>query len=560
MQWSDFFRYEAHVAVLLWVFFLAYTLLLSRSTHHRFNRLFLLATTAAAFVLPLCRITFHETVIVPALDIDETLPVTALPQASAETPAYYPGVLWAAFLLGSGAFFFQRLAAFLRLFALVRHSKRRTTADGTLLLTHEKVTAPFSWWRYVFLPPSEMGNPSPAILLHEQAHLRARHSLDLLFLDLLTLLQWFNPALYLLRRELTILHEYEADDAVIANGMNVTTYLFQLIERAYVDNGYSGANSFNQTALKKRIIMAKQAKTSRKSLWKSLYCVPVALLSLAASATTVTNFISAPAPDAPARPQATERTSEPIARLAPKDSVILPVTKTTLVLPNDSGTHYYKNDREITAEEFEAQSKMTAHIEHVAVIKNRKPPRMIVTMKNKDVFTVVNPPALQKKSEPLVNSKEAVECYLDGKLITEEEMKRLQPSDIASMNVVKKDGKQRILITSKASGETSAVSAPPAEWDKNSSEMARYLAANTRYPRKAQKARLSGKVIVGFVLSKEGKVTQPKVLRSLSKECDAEALRVVRKMAAEKTFTPGKDGEGNPVATTLQLPITFMLR
>src|SRR3712207_8854220 len=64
---------------------------------------------------------------------------------------------------------------------------------------------------YTTLFRSEMGNPSPAILLHEQAHLRARHSLDLLFLDLLTLLQWFNPALYLLDRKSTRLNSSHAN-------------------------------------------------------------------------------------------------------------------------------------------------------------------------------------------------------------------------------------------------------------------------------------------------------------------------------------------------------------
>mgnify|MGYP002233296207 CR=1 FL=1 len=84
-----------------------------------------------------------------------------------------------------------------------------------MLVRTDQPVVPFSWYRYIVMSEKDLAENGEAIVLHEKAHLRLRHSFDLLVTDLAGCLQWFNPAMWLLRRELRAIHEYEADEAVL---------------------------------------------------------------------------------------------------------------------------------------------------------------------------------------------------------------------------------------------------------------------------------------------------------------------------------------------------------
>ena len=123
------------------------------------------------------------------------------------------------------------------------------------------------------------------ILAHEQAHIRACHSLDMWFAGCCAVLHWFNPAVWLLKQELQNVHEYEADESVIAHGVDAKHYQLLLIKKAVGAQRFTSmANSFDHSKLKKRITMMLKQKSNPWARLKFLYVLPLAAVAVAAFA------------------------------------------------------------------------------------------------------------------------------------------------------------------------------------------------------------------------------------------------------------------------------------
>jgi len=144
--------------------------------------------------------------------------------------------------------------------------------------------------KYIVISREDYESGYSQILTHEKAHIALRHSWDILFVDMITALQWFNPAIWMLKADLRALHEFEADDAVLRSGANIKEYQYLLIRKAVSKSGYSVANSFNHSTLKARITMMLNKKSSRMSAWKALYVIPLVGISLAATAETKVDY------------------------------------------------------------------------------------------------------------------------------------------------------------------------------------------------------------------------------------------------------------------------------
>lgn len=157
----------------------------------------------------------------------------------------------------AGAIFFIlcHLWSLGRMLYFIRHNQRKQLPDGTLLIIHSCNFAPFSWMKYIVISQADLKENGHDILLHEQAHIRNHHSWDLLLVEVCSWLQWFNPAIWLLKQELQNIHEYEADEEVLRQGIDARQYQMLLIKKAVGARLYSIANSFNHSSLKKRITM-----------------------------------------------------------------------------------------------------------------------------------------------------------------------------------------------------------------------------------------------------------------------------------------------------------------
>lgn len=276
--------YSLKVGACLAVFYLFFKLLLSRETFHRLNRIVVLAAMVLSFVLPLCVITvYRELPAMPELPVTEEAGYA--PSAEPESqPFPWDKAATAAFLAGAAAALLWTLGSVCGVLHMIRRGHRERLGDGSVLVRTDQPVVPFSWYRYIVMSEKDLAENGEAIVLHEKAHLRLRHSFDLLVTDLAGCLQWFNPAMWLLRRELRAIHEYEADEAVLDSGVDARQYQLLLIRKAAGGRWYSVANSFNHSKLKKRITMMLKEKSSPWARMKYLYVLPVAAITLTAFA------------------------------------------------------------------------------------------------------------------------------------------------------------------------------------------------------------------------------------------------------------------------------------
>ena len=320
---TEFLVYDAKVAVLVAVFYLFYRLLLAHETLHRLNRLVLLGTAVVSMVLPLCVITVHRTVLVPvtSMETEETAlaPSTMVAGEAAAEPVW-PTVLGVVFFLGVALVLLKTILSVVKVCILIHKSELHPQPDGITLAVCSQDLAPFSWMHYIVLSRRDYDSPDAAILAHERAHIRLKHSWDVMLVDLLTAWQWFNPAMWQLRADLRSIHEFEADAAVLSQGIDARQYQYLLIRKAMATGGYSVVNSIGHSTLKKRINMMLKHKSNAFSALKVLYVIPLVMAALAVNARSVTDFSYVEEKVAPAAEAVTIQDE-----VAPEAAVEMPV-------------------------------------------------------------------------------------------------------------------------------------------------------------------------------------------------------------------------------------------
>ena len=276
------------------VFYLFYRLLLSRETFHRFNRIALLGILSLSCLLPLAEVSvkhpaeMYQTMMTweQLLLLADVTDAAGYAVDAQENTAVWIQVLLLVYLLGILFFIFRNAYSLLRLCSLLKSGRTEKigkyviTVSKAVLAVHEREIPPFSWMKYVVISQKDLDENGREILIHELAHIRNRHSWDLLAADICIFFQWFNPAAWLLKRELQNIHEYEADETVINEGVDAKQYQLLLIKKAVGTRLYSMANSFNHSKLKKRITMMLKEKSSPWARLKYLYVLPVAAIAV----------------------------------------------------------------------------------------------------------------------------------------------------------------------------------------------------------------------------------------------------------------------------------------
>ena len=285
-----FFVYIVKSSVCLAGFYLFYRLLLSKETFHRFNRIALLTLLLLSLLLPLVQLTtieqteVHQTMLtIEQLLMMADMPVSEVTPAEAVTLS---GIQILLMVYLSGVLFFacRHIYSLGRLLMLLRSGEKEKMENGMTLVIHQQKISPFSWMKYIVISKVDLEEDGREILIHEAAHVRNRHSVDLLIADICIFFQWFNPASWLLKQELQNIHEYEADESVIGEGVNARQYQLLLIKKAVGTRLYSMANSFNHSKLKKRITMMLKEKSNPWARLKYLYVLPLATIAVTAFA------------------------------------------------------------------------------------------------------------------------------------------------------------------------------------------------------------------------------------------------------------------------------------
>ena len=288
-----FFIYILKSSVCLVLFYLFFRLLLSKETFHRFNRMALLGVLFFSLLIPCIEVTTRHQVEVQqaVLSIEQLLLMAELEASPANVGAVQEtsAISWVQIVLLvylAGILFLacRNIYSLICLFRLIHSGKHEKLEKGVTLVVHNQEIAPFSWMKYIVISRKDLEENGREILIHEMAHIHHRHSVDLLVADICIFFQWFNPGAWLLKQELQNVHEYEADETVINEGVNAKEYQLLLIKKAVGTRLYSMANSFNHSKLKKRITMMLKEKSNPWARLKYLYVLPLAAIAVTAFA------------------------------------------------------------------------------------------------------------------------------------------------------------------------------------------------------------------------------------------------------------------------------------
>ena len=288
-----FFIYILKSSVCLVLFYLFFRLLLSKETFHRFNRMALLGVLFFSLLIPCIEVTTRHQVEVQqaVLSIEQLLLMAELETTPANVGAVQEtsAISWVQIVLlvyWAGILFLacRNIYSLICLFRLVHSGKHEKLEKGVTLVVHNQEIVPFSWMKYIVISRKDLEENGREILIHEMAHIHHRHSVDLLVADICIFFQWFNPGAWLLKQELQNIHEYEADETVINEGVNAKEYQLLLIKKAVGTRLYSMANSFNHSKLKKRITMMLKEKSNPWARLKYLYVLPLATIAVTAFA------------------------------------------------------------------------------------------------------------------------------------------------------------------------------------------------------------------------------------------------------------------------------------
>lgn len=524
---GTFLVYILKSAVCLAMFYLFYRLLLSKETFHRFNRMALLGVMLLSCLLPLVKVTVEQASPVNAqvMSMEDLL---LMYQWNSEAvveegsrPFHWQEGLVLVYFVGLFFVIVRHLWSLGRMLYLIRHSRCERLDNGIRLVVHRRKLAPFSWMRYIVISETDLKESGHHILVHEMAHIHHRHSWDLLLTEACAWLQWFNPAIWLLKQELQNIHEYEADEEVLRQGINAKEYQMLLIKKAVGARLYSIANSFNHSSLKKRITMMIRKKSNPWARAKYLYVLPLAAVTVAAFARPeiskpLDEISSVKVNDLSAvlETYADKNVSNPAEKTKLKMKVVdeegKPIIAATVLVANTTNGTLTDENGNFTLEVGSDQSIQVAYIG-----------MSTVTMSVKD--------CLKKADQTIVLTESDTKKYV--KVVAS-----------APQTVVSDD-------------QTFSVVEQMPEYPGGMRAGLEFMARNLRYPTKAREAGKQGRVIVQFVVRKDGSLSDFKVLCPVDPWLDAEAIRVISTMPKWK---PGMQ-DGKPVSVKFTLPVTFML-
>ncbi len=540
---KEFFIYEGKVALLLVAFYLLFKVLLSRETFHRLNRIILLGTSLLAFVLPFCVITYtREVSAAEASRMLTSISIEAMPpELLLDGPTIWPWLMlvWG---LGALAVLIKNLWSMLSIARLLRSSNSMSGSRRAKIHILDKELTPFSWMGHIVLSRKDFEENGSVIITHERAHIRLGHSIDNLLILPVLLLQWFNPAVWLLMRDLREIHEFEADESVLTSGVNAKEYQLLLIKKAVGKRYYSIANSLNHSKLKNRISMMLSKKSSVASRCKALSLLLVVGISLAATAQVnpVLRVNEAVSSDDNGKEKSEK---ESLTLFMNADGSFL-VKGTILTL---DGLKMNKADAVTIVIDEKVKQEDVAKVKEFLREHNVLKINLIKAETNKEITSLS------------VNELTSPNIMIDGVVSDENALKNLNPETIDEVKVDK--DKNSIIITTKArESETAAheeefvVVEEMPQFPGGNEAMQKYIAENLKYPKTAIKGE-QGRVIVSFVINKRGKVGDVKLIRSVSPELDAEAVRVIQDMP---DWIPGKQ-RGKAVNVRYTIPIVFKL-
>ena len=281
---TNFLTYIVQVTLVFSLFFLFYRIALSRLTFHTINRWFLLSLIPLSFLLPLINRLFPSiSQVIIDIPLYESIGFNAIDNFKIKDNLIsnftinYGAILSIIYWLGV---IFSLTKLVLNIARLVLKKQKATICQKKgykLIIT--KNSQIFAFFKWVFVP---LKQPDTIIIEHEKAHIKLKHSIDIILAEVFIAFFWFNPFVYLYRKALKSVHEFQADNSVLKKQVKTSQYLQVLLQNLDIKNPNTIYSYFNYHILKKRIDMITKTKSTQLAKLKYLILVPVCALLLVA--------------------------------------------------------------------------------------------------------------------------------------------------------------------------------------------------------------------------------------------------------------------------------------
>jgi TonB family protein len=300
---NPFLLYSIKSILGLGIFYFTWFLFFRKQTDFRFNRHYLIFATLLAVFIPLIQLPelFPASLQSPinqlsTVQLGEMIIKNPKSQGAAGVDISWATVLWGIYLLGVLVMTIRFLLNLLQLYLLIRKSETRREGQITFVFPEGSLPV-FSFFRFIFISKALYENPrAKAIINHEKVHVRQKHSLDVMLLEIVSIFQWFNPFLFLLKRAIKENHEFIADSGMAVSESSGSGYLNLLFREASGFEFSPITHNFSYSLLKKRMIMMKNQKSQKSMPVKLFLGILAVMLSLYAC-----NNTSQPTPENPTK-------------------------------------------------------------------------------------------------------------------------------------------------------------------------------------------------------------------------------------------------------------------
>jgi TonB family protein len=535
---EDYLIYIGKTAIAAGAFYLAYLVLFQNKKQFAFNRVYLPVSLAMSFIIPL--IIFHTVKYIEAPEVASASYTYLAPSAEIEVisqlVAWWPHYLFIMYLLAAMGFLLHLITGHFKAIQITRRSQVMNLYGCRVHVT-EKDVHPFSFFNKIVISRKTLSCPNLKMIIdHERIHVMEKHTLDILFTEVLFILQWFNPFVWLIKDAVKNNLEYKTDDKIVKHHDRVT-YQLAMVALADKKGVAPFLTALNGSQLKNRIIMMKKISNNKYGFLKQLVILPLlAVLIMGLSERVVkTEFIQ--------EHQNLQKQIETI---------------------NETAVPAPENDKVPAGMELQNVQLTDTSSENPLPINP-----IGSAINSKESFTTAAPDTTK---QPL--------WVVDGKISNN--ITQVPPQDIAHVDVLKgqsaaalfgPDGKNgAVIITTKSKSYTyygdSALNVRPQPQEKfilpddmpefpgGEQALRQYISNNISYPQIARDNGIHGTSYVTVTITKEGKVTGARLVRGVDPALDAEAIRVVSSLPDWK---PGKHN-GQLVDASFTIPVKFELK
>ena len=559
IMFSSLLLYSIKSAIVLSLLYLPYMLMLRRESFFRFNRMMLLGILFLSLLLPLCNIPWMSLDRQPVVQaaqlqmLELGIPVHVLPEvyvmadgtvSRGDSRLSLFMIVSLIYIIGMLVLLILRFWQVGRLqFGLRQGVLWQQEEQGLRIYCHADDVSPFSWMRNVVISQQDYDEAGREIILHETGHIRNGHSWDVILLTLVQMFQWWNPLVYALGISLRDVHEFEADDYVLRQGVSAQAYQLLIIKKAVGSGSYAFANSFNHSLTKKRITMMKRIKSNPWMRARALYVIPVAALALSAFAT-------------------------------PK--IVTPIEEAVTNL-EDSGT--VMRVRGASTNDGKTEPLIVVNGKIVEIPEDAKgkldEEEQLSKLLNIDVEDIESITVLQKDAATQIWGEKGSNGVIEIKTKDKKEVYKAKEAD--------------------SNADKTHVAKPDSIWDMvavnarypgGDEACFKFIAENVRYPKLCQHFGVQGRVIFQFVIEKDGSITNIEKVRGASKTLSEVEVNSYKENHPESSgkleagqdlgdllfeegkrvlelmpkWEPAKDAKGNIVRSHFCVPIVFRLQ